>query len=490
MRRFAFLVAFLLIPSLAQAEERITLRDALERAMKSNVTLAAEGVDVVIQEALMQQASGVDDFAVTAAANVFFNRNDAVEGQPFQQLATDRIDLSGGLTKNLSTGGRIGVNVENTYTRQVQQFGGMNFESEVWNPRVSVDFYQPILRGYGENNAARVPIRRAKAQRTVEELDRINVASNIVRDVVQAYWELAYAHRNLEIQRASLALAKEQLRITQARLDVGVGAPTDLAAVEQTIALREEQVLLAEVAISERSLEVRQLTGMEITPTSIDLDVADRMDVSAADLPLKEAIDRAYANNPQLAILKARGELAKIEVEVGENNLLPQLDLTANAGPQGNDDDFGPAVGQIATFDSYSISAGLTFAMPIGNNSAKGGLAGARAQHRRILLGRAELETQIGVAVARAVNAVSSARKRLEVLETGTKAAQTNLDAEKARFDVGRSTNFDVLMRQDELANAQLRQARAQIDFLRAVAVLQTLTGDILPTYGVELKKK
>ena len=494
MRRFAFLVAFLLVPALAPrlaaAEERITLREALERAVKANPTLASEAVDVMIAEAQYLQATGVDDFTIDANANVQFIRTDPVEGQPFQQLATDRVDLGGGITKNFSTGGRVGLSFDNSYQRSLQRFGTDDFESEVWNPRLTVNVFQPILRGFGEDNVARTGLRRARAQRTIEELERANVASNIIRDVVSAYWELAYAHRNLEITRNSLALAKEQLRITQARLDVGVGAPTDLAAVEQTIALREEAVLLAEVAITDRSLEVRQLSGMELNPTAIDLVTSERVDLSATDLTLQEAIDRAYATNPQLAIIKARGDQARLEVSITENGLLPQLDFTASAGPQGNDDDLSSALGQIVTFDTYQVTAGVVFSMPIGNRSAKGARDVAKAQLRKVMVGKADLEAQIGVAAARAVNAVTSARKRLEVLETATRAAQVNLDAEQARFDVGRSTNFDVLQRQDELAGSQLRTARAQIDYLRAAAVLQTLTGDILPAYGVELRKK
>jgi outer membrane protein len=65
-----------------------------------------------------------------------------------------------------------------------------------------------------------------------------------------------------------------------------------------------------------------------------------------------------------------------------------------------------------------------------------------------------------------------------------------NLDAERARFDVGRSTNYDVLRRQDELSQAQLRRIRAAADYMKAVAVLQTLTGDLLPAYGIEVKAR
>jgi outer membrane protein TolC len=490
-----FLVSCVWIGS-AGAEEKIALRDALQQAVKANPTLVTAGIDVAIADAQVTQAEGVDDFVIDANASIFFDRTEPVAGQPFNTTAIDRLDLGGGISRNLGSGGRVGLRVDHLYQRSITevQFAegapAEEFESTTHSPSVTVTFFQPILRGFGDDNPVRVARRRALAQRTVDELERGQVASEVVRDVVQAYWELAYAQRDVEIRRASLALAREQLRITQARLDVGVGAPSDLAAVEQTIAFREEEVLLAEVAISERALELRRLTGMEISATAMALTAIDRPEATAAPVTMDAAMQAARTNNPQIAVFRARGSQAEIEVDVTENGLLPQLDFDAQAGPAGDSAELGDALAQVGKFDSYSVRAGLVFSMPLGNRAARGAHEAAKGNLRRVRVSQAEVEAQIGVAVARAVNSVSSAQKRMQVLQTATRSAEVNLDAEKARFDVGHSTNFDVLMRQDELAQSQLRQARAQVDYLRALAVLQALTGEILPAYGVEIKKR
>ena len=55
------------------------------------------------------------------------------------------------------------------------------------------------------------------------------------------------------------------------------------------------------------------------------------------------------------------------------------------------------------------------------------------------------------------------------------------------RFNLGKSTNFDVLNRLEELRQAELRKAQAMIDWHKAEAVVQSLTGQILPAYGITL---
>lgn len=463
----------------------LALREALTVAVRQNPSLAAESLDVVIADAEIEQARGLDDYVVTGAASWSSNRG----GSPFPgapPFESDTISVSGGLVRALPDGGRAGVEFVGSYTLATDFFT-QGQKAEQWQPRLSVSFYQPILRGFGESTA-RAPRRRARAARAVQELEREAAAAALVRDVVQAYWELAYAAQDLEIRRASLALAREQLRITRAGIEVGKLAPTEALPVEQAIAVREEAVLLAEQALSERSLEVRRLIGMEIAPGEIDLVARDRLEVAPVEPDLDDALAAAFERNPQLAVARALGEQAMIEVEVTENGLLPQLDFNANAGPLGNRNDLGDALEQMVTFGSYGLSAGVVFSMPLGNRAAEGAHQAARARHRRVKMNEADIRAQIAVQVVRAVNLVRSAQKRMEVLAKASALARQNVDLERARWEVGKATQFDVLRRQDELAQAELLEARARTDHLKAVAILESLTGDILPRYGIQLR--
>jgi len=66
-----------------------------------------------------------------------------------------------------------------------------------------------------------------------------------VNSVEFAYYDLVFAQRDLEVQRQSLDLAREQERITQIRIDVGADAPLDILEPQVSIAQREQDVLLA-----------------------------------------------------------------------------------------------------------------------------------------------------------------------------------------------------------------------------------------------------
>lgn len=469
----------------------VGLRDVLKQAIVGNPTLAGETIDVAIADAQVHETYGLDDWLLDAGVNVQSERTDPVDELTFQTTSSDRVTGNASLQKPLASGGRIGIRLDNTWAQStqvisVEGMGASERDATVWTPSAQLTFYQPLLRGFGEQtrNAERT---RARANRDVQVLEREGTASTVVRDVIQAYWELAYATQDLAIRKTSLALAREQLRITQAGIDVGKLPRSEALAVEQTIATREEDVFLAEQTVSERSIELRRLTGMEIGPGALDLFAADGLDTQAREPELDAALALAMDANPQLKLVRAQGDAATIEVTVTENGLLPQLDFTAAAGPQGNAAKAGDAFEQMGKFDSYQVTAGVTFSMQLGNSGANARAEAARLRVRKAKLSEADVRAQIAAATVRAVNLVRSAKKRMEVSARASGLAQQNVELETARWQVGKSTNFDVLKRQDELAQSQLREARARADYLNAVATLEALTGQLLERYGISL---
>jgi outer membrane protein TolC len=480
-------------PAVGGAARPISLREAVTTAVQKNRVLAASGADIEVAEATELSAEAPLDAEIDANANWQRRRSDPIAGSPFQQTELDVLHLDATASQPFSFGGRVGLKLSHDYTRttSVVEISGMSFDSttESYSPSVQVTYFQPLLKNFGE--------KRYLGQKKVAEAgidaataDLMNIAAGVVRDTIQAYWELAYAEKEVDIRRSALNLAREQLRVTQARLDVGVGAPTDLAEVRQTIATREEDLLLSELTLSERALDVRALAALDISPTEINLTPTDQVAPQVLDVSIDQALGAAYEKNLQLQALRAHGKQAELNVEVNENGLLPELDFTAAIGPLGNSNTFSDAMDRMVNFKDYQLNFGLALIAPIQRRAAKGVIEQARGALHKVRINEADLRAQIGVSVARAVDLVKQTQKRLDVDAEAIQLAQVNLDAERARFDVGRSTNFDVLRRQDELSQAQLRRIRAAADYMKAVAVLQTLTGDLLPTYGVNIKPR
>src|SRR5439155_23994622 len=169
---------------------------------------------------------------------------------------------------------------------------------------------------------------------------------------------------------------------------------------------------------------------------------------------------------------------------------LPQLDLVASyarrglAGTQNPnamsilggpvnvppqlDGGLGRSLGTVGENRFPDASIGLAFTLPIGNRAAKADVVAAESVTRQASLTFDKTRQQVLVEVRNAANAVVTAAQRIEAARAARKAAETQLRAEKERFGVGLSTNFFVLTRQNELAQARVAETAALTDYRKA----------------------
>jgi outer membrane protein TolC len=469
----------------------VGLRDLVAQALAHSPNLGAAVADLDVGYAGVVAARGLDDFVLGAGASWNESRRPLVGGTPVQQPALDDVLVSVQLTRPLPTGGTVGLKLSSELTRNEYAtdnlVGGFDRSAATaWVPWLQLVLTHPLLRGAGVRTA-RAQRFRAAAVRDQATLNRETVASVLVRDVVGAYWELAYAKDELAIRQTSASSAREQLAIVKANIAVGKQPPSASAEVLVAMALRDEEALLAGEAERERSLDLERLVGLPLDPRR-RLAAAE---IAGAPVPLpavEALLASAHEHNPQLAAAHAGERAAAVDVDVTANGLLPQLDLAFAGGPTGNANDLGVAFGQLGRFQAYALSGSLVLSSALERHGAKGARNAAAATLRKARLGSDDILLQIDTAVLRLVAQIETAAERIAVLAATTDHATLDLEAERARFAVGRATNFDVLRRQDELAQARLRQARARIDYHRTVAALEAVTADILPRYGVELK--
>jgi outer membrane protein TolC len=490
VRTAAAILIALLCPQLAGASE-LSLSDAVRAAVARNPRLASTAADVAIAGDRVTSALGGEDWILTGDARWDTTRAVPAWGvKTYQDRAADGFTMSTTITRPLTGGGTIGLRADAGFSRRIVSLElGPKTRSETllesFSSDVLVVFRQPLLRGWNGDLAPRTKLARTRAAEGIARLDEEATAATLVRDVARAYWEVVYAREDLAIRRASLTLALEQRRVTQARIDAGKAAASEALAVGETIAVRRDEIAQAEEELAARSLELRRLSGLEIDARAIAIDPADRPGGAMIDPDVDRELAFAVERNPDVRAAEARGEAAALEVEVTENGLLPSLDLAITAGPRGIAPDARRALAQENDLDGGAFTAELVLTIPIGDRAAHGAHDAAKHTLRRARLDAADLRRQVEAAVVAAAVTMRAARERSSALEEAVYLSEQAIDAEHARWEDGKSTNYDVMKRQEELAESRLRLARAQTDYREAEAALDALTGAILPRYGV-----
>jgi outer membrane protein TolC len=463
------------------------LPGVLEHAVRQSPSLASARIDVAVAEAGVLEATGLEDFLFNATGAYTRQRTEPQEDNPFGADEFDQFTGSLSLSKLLGTGGTISL--EANVDRQKSRRSAFTppIAGTVSTSSITAQIQQPLLRAGGVTTT-RAPRTRAQLAAEQARLQREAAGRTLVRDLVAAYWEVAFAWAELEIRRSSLDLARERRRLTDASVRGGATAPTEVLAVDQVLALRQEDVLVAELGITQRSLELRRLAGLEIEPDQIDVQPPTPLAAQVRPVEMKQIVALAIQRSPEIAVLESRGRGATLEVKVTDNGLLPRLDLRVFGGPLGAGEEIDDAVKSTFEDGGYQVGGELVFEHWLGNRAARGRSRRAEAELERVRVNQADVRRQIAQAAAEAVALARSAEQRMQLSRTAIDLTQKNIKAETGRFELGKSSNFDVLLRQEEHTQARLRYARATADYLRATAFLEALTGEILGRYGIKVE--
>ncbi len=455
----------------------------LQYAVGNTPSLATATIDVAVAEARIQQTRARDDWRLIAVVNggrsAGFVGGLALLRNTFAGVTIDA-------TRSFSTGGTLTLRAASQYTRSTSTSPIIPDQSN-WYDEVFVQYNQPLLRNRGrflfEANE-----RRAALSRDAAALGRRLAAIQAVQTVVGAYWDLVFAERQVAITRSSLELARERLRVTTIGNEGGKVPRSEIPAVQQIIATREEDVLNAELLVLDRSITLRRATGMNIGAGELGLRVGAELGIAETPMDLGQLVERAYQASPELAQLAKQDAAAAIDLDVSENGLLTRLDAAITIGPTGQTESFTESLKTVAKLDAMNYIGSLTLDHQFGNDSVRGLVREQRETKRRLAVTATDVRMQLALSMSRAVAQFEAAKRRVALSQRAIELATENIKIEGDRFSLGKSTNFDVLNRQEELRQAELRQAQAMVDWHKSEATVQALTGDILPGYGIDLK--
>jgi HAE1 family hydrophobic/amphiphilic exporter-1 len=469
--------------------ERITLEELLEAAVQRSPGLTIARADRDEARDRDSAADAVDELHLVGRLNGQQTTLDRTLAGPAVALDTRSANADLGIGRGLSTGADITVTASIGQVRYV--YPGVVARAQAVNDVIvagttasaRLEASQPLLRGAGadvaraDQTTARLASRALSAQARDE-------AAGLVRDLVIGYWELTYATEALAVDREGEALAVRQVAMAQVIVRVGLQPPSAVKIAELQLALRKEAILRDEMAIGDQSLAVRRLAGLGLASTTL-------VPSQAPEVPRTEwsedaAVAATLVHGPALAQKKLVQRQADVAVDVANNAMLPRLDLKLTGEIDGIGSSAGAAFGQLGTAQAYSIMGGLSLQWDIGG-AARAADAGARVHRARLGAERADLEHQLAASAMSAVRQLRFARQRIELTDIAIQVADEALRAEVVAFQAGHSTTVLVFQRQDDVAQAKLRLARARIDAVEAGALLDYLTGGLLARYGVKL---
>jgi outer membrane protein TolC len=480
------LVAVRLSPDLARARidrttafhtaaaARHTLAWNLTFNTSANTTGTGDQVEVpvggVVEQDTLSAALGL---GTNFSSGGSFSINAGVQHQHTQYSLVDTILESS--AASMSTASGSGSTSSNLPTNE-----------DAYNVQTSlgITYKQPLWRGFG--SVAIADIHKADLNATQATLKAQLAAEDLIKDLVSAYWELAYSSYEVDVRTQALDLAKKQEELTREQMHAGAVQPSSLGAVIYELKTREDNMLQAQTDMEKKSMDLRQKAGLELRQRDVVLHPSEDFTIGDEEFDVGEVLEKSRTSNRKLATIAIEEKLADVDVDVAADSAKPQIDLQVSAALLGNGDSIGTSFDSTGSFGGYQLSASVNMSFEL-SGAAKRAKDAALAKRRRITIDRIDTLRQIESQTTLSVKAVATARARVNLEKEAMDVAEENVRTERVNFMGGKADNFKVLQRQTELTDARLKFGRAVADYHIAVATLQYLSGYLLEQYGIDV---
>ena len=518
----------------------LTLNEAIALALENNNDIDSSRINVEIAEFNLRAARGVYD-PIFSSESYFESRvtptsstlgGAGATGSVKQTDATGAVRLGG---FSPFAGGAYQLDFASTRLTT-------NNQNVTLNPQfptaLTFTYTQPIWRGLRfDNNRRQIEI--AKKNLSLTDAQFRQRAIEVISQVEQAYWELVFSLRNLQVQIDAVRQARTQVESNQRLVEKGVLAPIDIVAATTQVTTFEQNVYAAQEAVTraENTLKTLMLPDRTAALWTRALTPVTSVNLEAPRVPLEEAVRAALQSRPELAQLQTNAEINRIDTRYFRDQTKPQIDLvgtyttvglagaltaagtgggtsanallrervnelsalaglppldTTTGGSSGVNPNlvggYGTSLGNLVAQDYPTYRAGVRIELPLRNRTAEANLGRSLAEGRRIQNDRAQAEQLIEADVRNVTQALRSAEARLASAASARSSAEQQYESEQRQFRAGTTTFFLVLQRQTELLAARGRELQAQTDLNKAIAEFQRATGSTLTANNVSIR--
>ncbi|MGH9915618.1 MAG: TolC family protein, partial [Pyrinomonadaceae bacterium] len=429
----------------------LSMRDAIRMALTDNNDIAIARQNVRIAEFVLKGAYGAYDPLASAVSEYqrTINPVSSLIIAGADGTLTDKNFNNSATVKGLSPflGGNYQLDFVANKTKTNNLFTSLIPQ---YPTQLTLTYTQPLWRGLLIDDSRR-QIDISKKNLALSDAQFRQRAIEVIANVQQAYWDLVFALKNVQVQNDSLREAQSQLEHTRRMVAGGLSAPIDVVETETQVATFQQSLYTAlnGVTSAENTLKNLVLRNQLSPLWSQAIQPTDPVDLKAPATTLDNAVATAYSNRPEVKQSDVNKELNEINKRYFRDQTRPQVNLTGTYGLiglsgtasqtinplTGSQDVVNERINLLSTLNGLTVlppttsssgvppiliggvgqsfsnlftnnfntyTAGITFSLPIRNRTAKAQLGQALVEGEQIQTQREQLEDQIQVDVRNA----------------------------------------------------------------------------------------
>jgi outer membrane protein TolC len=470
------------------------------RVQSTNATISQIGPVTPTLDPIIQEAS-----TFSHTTNLYPNSR--------QSATSVLVDGTRAHVFSVQEGFLTGGNVTLTYT---DHYLNENSPTDVLNPSsapsLAISAQQYLLNSAGIAVNSRF-ITAAKMNRDASNLSFQTTVTNIVAQVLNAYYSLEAATEDVKAKRNTSQTANAFVGNVKQQVAIGSLSPSETINADSVAITAQQALLDSETTVKQQEIQLKNLLSRNGTADRILADAhivpVDPIQIPDHDdfPPLEDMVRQALANRTDLGSEKEAEAASAINNLGTKNGILPFAVIQGNESQSGiagkgktvTFDGFtatpnpyfvggiGTALGQVFRRDFPSESVTGAYFATLRNRQAQADYNIDQLTYRQTQLTTRRDFNQVQVDIQNYVIALRQARARYDAAGRNRILQEQLFASERKRFELGASIPYNVDQQQRDLTTAQSSEMAALVAYVNARIGLDRTTGAILSANHVSL---
>jgi outer membrane protein TolC len=428
--------------SLPRIEGPLTLEQAIDRALVSNLRVRASAADARTMESMRREAQAA--FWPQVSANGYFAD---------QRMAPNVYTSAG-----------------NTMARNYQVFDADQTKD------ANVTAMYPLFAGGRDWYAYRAASRRADAGREMVKGSEVDAAMQTRLGYINAVREAENARVTAQLLRD----IEERVRVTRQTFEAGRIPRYYLLRDEAEYANTVQMDAMARSRAEQALVNLKTTLGIDLaSPISL----ATRLEPTPATLDLEQALRDAVERHPEVRAARKQREAAEADVRAAYGNYFPQVAISYMYDWAWTKDRAWESQAEgirMRPDSAEGYSVGVVVTLPVFDGFMRENqVRTAKAKVERAGTEERLVQQRIARDLSNAALMLQAAQRSVEASVKGLEQTEEESRVVRERFEAGRGIQLEILDAQVALTRARFNAVNALADYHAALAMWLGATGRV-----------
>ncbi|WP_147821197.1 TolC family protein [Salidesulfovibrio onnuriiensis] len=335
----------------------------------------------------------------------------------------------------------------------------------------TVGLSQPLFKGFNLLSS----YQKAKLSEDKSNYSLYNTELNVIKDVQSNFLKLLKGRMDVKSGEDSVERLESQLKVINAFYEVGLKPRVEVLQAEVDLATAKQELLTSQNAVSTQRAKLNSLLNI---PLEENVDYIGQLDYLPFDLQLKDCLDKAYKERPDLNMGVKSVEIAVKDAMIAASSFYPEITADFDYYKKGNN-------GDLKGGDNWTESAAEYWTAGVNLNWTMfewgADYNDWKQTKETIKQLQAELENtklNAGFEVKQALLDLRAAADRIGVGRKSVESARESYRMAVARYQAQVGTNTEVLDAQARVSDSEAQLNSALADYNTALSQLYVAMGE------------